>query len=697
MSEANNLLHKGETLGVNRVRRFIMNTRLGQYYEITMGSTTHVYGLFIADEKWGIDEVRLEAVVKPLYHVMSPCLAKPYAFGVNAGKTWIRTEMTDSVRLSSFEPEHRRGNRSKEGVEEASPRIEDANDLLAACPGGVLQHVLWPVVGDLLEGMSALHEKGIAVGDVGLDSIAFAHWNHHQGVRVVTKWWNYGMTGLVDPAKAGSWSRKDDLKMLAGHIRTLVKDGLDSKTAGYWPEWKDFLAKCEADDGFASALEAEEAFGDLLKSKRIVRMDRLRPEDDTSVRPEDFEDAEESPVHAHHRHHESGGKRSHARRGKGGKTFVFFLLLGLVACGVVWYQRKNEKKLAGSGGETAAKPEAETSVEINLPETPELVWTLSDADLEKIAALPEDSIAKICLAFRLASGENGVEKDADRAAELAKTAVESIEKHIQGLNQRFDEACDFWLGYAYLAGLGCEPDTAKAAVLLEKSAKQNGNPRALALLGDYYALGAEEGVSKENDLIASDYWCQAIDKIEEARWPKYGLDCAAKLCRFYADGRGLPETRQDEFVKRIETAAGQQRHVMSMLTLGRVYLDGKLAKMDETVAKKWYSEAATQGNADGMYQMAWMIQRGIASNPSDKAALTWYRRAAVSGNPDAMEAIASMLDEGKVKDEAGEAMTSDSGKTSAEWRAAAKEKRDAAAGAEKPSVSTWWMGRFGGV
>ena len=318
------------------------------------------------------------------------------------------------------------------------------------------------------------------------------------------------------------------------------------------------------------------------------------------------------------------------------------------------------------------------------------VFRLPFESLE-IAAQNEVNLpARMAYAFAPAQGNDERKPEPERAAETAKAAFADMASHEIGIDPTLDRACEFWMGYALLAGLGAEPDPARAVLLLDRAEKINNDLNATSLLADYYASGAEDGPNDANDKEAIERWFKVVEAgTTGQRLSPDAIQCADKIAAFYFARRGIPDLDQDRYVSRLESIA-RRRHVPTMLALGNLYLEGKITNLDESAAKKWYSEAAQVGSPEGMYHRGWLIERGIASAPSDRAAATWYRRAAVAGNADAMRALARLLREKRVRSEdTDEPLSAEGGRTADEWEAAADSEA-------KPPVTlpftSWWLG-----
>ena len=693
--------------GNHHIERFLWTTPDGEFYEVVLGSTMHEYGLLVLRPDIGIDLAGLQAVIAPLRAASDPCLAKPFACGESDGRLWIRMELTESVALSQLA-----GTRSGKGQsDDDGPRVEDAQDLREAFGGAVPQDVLWPVLGDLVEGMLAVHRAGGRIGDVGLRDIGFEATVRHNGTPVVSKWCNYGLLALRDPARAAAWTESDDVRVFTAIARTLLCGAPDAAPpAGVWPEWGAVFAVADAPAPTAKDLAA--AFAAMLSAHRLTRTMRIRPEDTIPAPGRRGDDApQRTRSHASSASPRRTPPRRYQRDASGqvrsGGRLTMIVLAAVAGIGIVvaatypLLKKLVAKPVAPDPVQTAKarpdapgeEPAADTSEDATAALEPGQVWWLSRAKLESYAAETSraDTLpARMRLAFLLAEGDDEHEPDPASAASFAAPAFESMQSRTAGIDLALDRACDFWMGYALIAGVGVEPDPARGALLLERCAETHRDPRAMALLGDYFASGGETGVSSDNDRAATAQWLDAVRLQPDGRWPAYAVDCARKTAGLFFAGRGIPDREQDRYIAGIELAANHG-DIASMIALGHAYLDGRAVNANPATARQWFSRASQRGDPFGMYHMARMIELGLASQADIAAATLWYRRAAKRGSAAAMHSIARLLRDGRIANPEGEPLKVDDGRTADEWDAAA----DALPLPDALPRTTWWLGAQG--
>ena len=267
-------LPDGTLVGRNHIQRFLWKTELGTVYEITIGTTSHLYGLLVLDPAVSAAGVEsLHSILAPAFAATNPCLAKPYACGEDDGHLWVRMELTDSVPVSRFERVLTKSSKEEAYDEEEEVRVEDAEELLKAYDGTLPQSFFHPILGDLIEGLTAVHAAGGVLGPLTLHDIGFSEWIRHTGFPVVAKWCNYGLLALRDPA--AKWTPQDDFRMLAGIARALLPNAAPRHGANApWSEWDGFLETAEREGGFADAAALKAAHDAILAAHHASRPPR---------------------------------------------------------------------------------------------------------------------------------------------------------------------------------------------------------------------------------------------------------------------------------------------------------------------------------------------------------------------------------------------------------------------------------------
>jgi TPR repeat protein len=558
-----------------------------------------------------------------------------------------------------------------------------AGRLRELCRGSAPQALLWPIVGDLLEGLACLHRAGLAVGPFTAESVVFQKGRHGRGV--VAKWAGYGLLQLGDPVAAEQATLRGDVRSAATLIRVLLcGDGGLLPTAA-WSEWESFLSRGVATDaGFADGVEMYHAFLALLAAKELERAPRQQ-EPDAAAEKEAAAQAAAKP-RAHERRKRVGARRSHhgsSAEGAGAtvqlspafRVFVILVVLCLIGYGAYWFisrgDRLRKEGFVGPSVRQGAAGKGEQAVAQVAD-----YWQLDRAGLEEHAKNGE-ATATMRLALLVAMGDHAHPADVKRGAELARGAAELLQKRVE--NEQADGDTLYWLGYAQLTGLGVARDDELGRGTLERAMRIHNHPRAMALLADYLAFGRGEGTA-EDDRTALELWQKATDA-QPALTP-FGSECIDKVVAFVLAGRGLPRGDAPAVVKWMERVA-RLRHAGAMLGMGLLSLEGRLMPLDEPRAMNWFRSAAMTGNAEGMRRMGWMFERGVGTPQSDKSAAIWYRRAALGGDAEAMEGLAALMAAGRGDE------VSDEAKESELRQEAAKARADALARAARRK--SWWV------
>jgi hypothetical protein len=92
------------------------------------------------------------------------------------------------------------------------------------------------------------------------------------------------------------------------------------------------------------------------------------------------------------------------------------------------------------------------------------------------------------------------------------------------------------------------------------------------------------------------------------------------------------------------TKVAEQGNVNGQVNLASMYEDGQGTPQNYEEAIKWYTQAATQGDADAQYALGLVYRRALKN---DKEAFEWYTKAAEKGHEDAQFTLASMYQYGQ--------------------------------------------------
>ncbi len=196
-----------------------------------------------------------------------------------------------------------------------------------------------------------------------------------------------------------------------------------------------------------------------------------------------------------------------------------------------------------------------------------------------------------------------------------------------------DAAAQSFVGAAYLAGAGVEPDAAEAMRWFTAAAEQG---YALAQ-NDLGMLFGEGVVVPRNDEQAL-FWFHAA--------AEQGLVVAClNLARCYTEGRGTPV----DLAQRVVWLgrAAEAGDVDGLNELGVSLLRGLGVAADPEAAVTMFLRAAELGLAHAQFNLAECIELGVG-HPADAAlAVRWYARAADQSFPPAMNNLGLCLEGGR--------------------------------------------------
>ncbi len=679
-------LAAGDHLGANRIRRPLGTTAVGSFYEVTYASTSAVYGLFVLSADLAADASLVQRTVRRLGEAPHPCLARSYASGCDDGRVWIRSELSTGVPLKAFDLPPA----PPENPWPLGEMVVHAGRLRDLFHGTVPQEVAWPILADLTEALAFLHREELLAGPMTTESVVFMPVKHGKGL--LAKWAGYGLLEVQNPDLARRWTAQDDVRSAGALFRELLCGEFDRPPLTAWAEWSDFLARADgtAEDGaFSDGGEMLEGYADMLR-QRNIRWEPHQPPGAANDGGDETRDAAPAPPAArqHQRRKRIGAQRGrHGDQGDHGsaplpigpafKMLLLFGLIGAIGFAAYWIAsydiRQRERGLR-----PVEQADRESEAAGRTPAARAPLGTLSREALKERHE-SGDLAATLRLAFWIAQGDDRTVPDPAEGASLARAALARAAD--AGIDPRAADAeLLFWAGWAWLAGLGVEPDPERGMELLRAAADRHAHPRAMALLGDYFAFATAEP-SPLQDVEALTLWRNAVDAHET--WNTQAAEIADRAVAFVRQGRGIPRGDAVQALMRWIERLAQRRHVPAMLAMGVLTLEGRLTTLNETQAMDWFRAAAQRGSPEGMRRMAWMFERGIGTPQSDTSAVTWYQRAATAGDAEAMTLLADMLADGRGGADSGDEAVV------AEWRRRAGEIR--AAAADRPPRHSWWQ------
>ena len=223
-----------------------------------------------------------------------------------------------------------------------------------------------------------------------------------------------------------------------------------------------------------------------------------------------------------------------------------------------------------------------------------------------------DVSAQLLLGYSYLYGENGATADYDKAFEYyAKAALQNDNI---GLNN---------LGSLYYSGIGVSRNTAKAAILFEKSANL-GNAEAAVNLG--FVLISGKGARKD-PALAMDYF----EKAAAAKNPTAEF----MLGYAYYSGKLRPQDYGAAAPLLKDAAAAGLDEAQYVLAL--MYINGQGFPQNYNNAVKNLRLAVAQGDVNSMVTLGDILARGVKYNRDTYTAHVMFNLAAVRGAAGAAE------------------------------------------------------------
>lgn len=193
------------------------------------------------------------------------------------------------------------------------------------------------------------------------------------------------------------------------------------------------------------------------------------------------------------------------------------------------------------------------------------------------AAEQEDASAQVLLGLMYEEGREGISKNLVKAKEWYEKAADQGEIHAATL-----------LGRMYEEGEDNFPQDYVKAHDWYKKAAQKGEADAQYQLGIFYLLG--QGVHKDAKKAVQWFEKAALDSTYYQN----------KLGDFYhhGDAKAFIEPQYAKAREWYEKAASKE-HIISQLTLAKMYEKGAGIRQDKEKAKEWYGRACDQGKKHG--------------------------------------------------------------------------------------------------
>ena len=197
----------------------------------------------------------------------------------------------------------------------------------------------------------------------------------------------------------------------------------------------------------------------------------------------------------------------------------------------------------------------------------------------------------------------------------------------------------FETGYMLAHGLGVTQSLPEAETWFS----------SVAISGDG-ELFLKIGMSYEYGLNMID-----VDKLEAARWYKYGVDMGHEKCSicWNAVMAALDGGEQDSYEVRLhKLMTSNSQKEMDARASDLAYADEFFESGDEDGALSYYQRAADLGSPEALFAIAMMHHQGIAVKRDDAKAMHLLARAATAGSEDAQFYLARFYECGVLgKDE----------------------------------------------
>jgi len=214
------------------------------------------------------------------------------------------------------------------------------------------------------------------------------------------------------------------------------------------------------------------------------------------------------------------------------------------------------------------------------------------------------------------------------------------------------------LGLAYMSGEGVEQDKAKAVAWYKKAARQN-DPNALYSLGTAYYNGDGVDISDATAygwfLLAREAGSKtAIDAVRRAEEELKAETLVAglkEIARNYERGDVLP--RNETLATKWWLEAAKKDDEDARIAVANKYLDGRGVAQDFSQAKNWCQEAVKRTEGQGepdhraYYCMGFVSEHGLDADRDPRKAREWYEKAYKLRSAQAAKALARMYASGE--------------------------------------------------
>ena len=256
----------GSRVGNHSIRKFLGNGPLGERYEVFYGSTNHLHCLTVPPE--GVADPGYAAYLKmaaPLFR--EPCLDHPFAAGEDGGVPWLRSELPPGApewALASpldpdLLPKSDRGEATSRDGKRRYLLVPTLADLVRSAGPDLAQKDRDQFLGDVFQGLAALHAAGIPCGPLRPSEIDLDRFARTRSAVARIRYW-----GVVDDGgRPLPQVLAADLKGAAEFVLVLAAatGGRPSRTDA---ALRDFARSLDA-GAFPTAVEARAALEKLFR------------------------------------------------------------------------------------------------------------------------------------------------------------------------------------------------------------------------------------------------------------------------------------------------------------------------------------------------------------------------------------------------------------------------------------------------
>lgn len=676
----NSRLKKNDRIGKAEIRGFDGSDALGEHYSAVLGVTGLLVGIVVPPVSAGASaafEYRafIDATAPVRKH---PCLMHYFTTAKEGDLPWIRADRATGAPDWAFETNL--NEQALEFSEEIEGLRVDSLAHLLEVSGGVIspKDRAW-ILGDVLEGLAALHSAGLHCGNFEPENIVFDKAPNKDQVTARLRTYAFPASGL-HPASA-------DFLFMAPLIRALclkgdAKEPFDASLAAFasdvssgryrnggeaYRAFQEIAARHghEHADHFDS-----EAADPFIDRERINRLREGAGAADDDARPSRISSFESSSENA---------RRVMAFLRFFGVIFLMSIIGIAVYAYLCWADERDRRHFSadslGMYSSVRIIPLDENEEHLRSLSAgvlPDDVFRCTPAQVESAAQAGNPIAIAFCELNNVAVPPGGTLPAS--VFDIADERMVNVQKALER-DSRDSTSAAFLYAHSLLLGLGVEAPQPEKALSLLKQAGANGCVRAYLLLGDWCASDVavpDVGASRvERDRQAIAYYRLAA-ATESGDSPKMRAEGVRRAVSLLRHGRGVKAGRENDYAEWLGAIAGagsvsalaflsepdgivvEEDHAASLAAAGmlaerrdvpefvRAWANVRIARhfekglgvgRDEAKARELYESAAKVGNADAIRAMADFCEKGVAAKnggPDPDAAQAWRAQLAVA-------------------------------------------------------------------